>query len=342
MKKKKKVRKPYNSITYLTGWPELNIKKFNSNLENPETIIPQPENQPNLDQVINLANDGAGSSEANDNNSTSADTGNSMNTGGELGENMKITEAKRNVKRYYIRPWNVFCSNKTEVLKELIKNNDKNCSIYTLKNLEDNTDIHKLTNHDIIYYYDNGILYDKNKIKVMDYDLLIKHEEDRKKINPETTSEKIFSDVYADRLTGADLKMEENLEIDNPFDLTFDPVNAYGELILEAAKHEVCSICGEAIVGYGNNAEPYASGRCCDSCNIKFVIPKRLELFNQSRIKTPEKKVIEASNNFKETTGSVLCDKTEVEAVKKILSTYYKNIIETPEEDEAILIKFYK
>lgn len=43
-----------------------------------------------------------------------------------------------------------------------------------------------------------------------------------------------------------------------------------------------CSICGKEIpVGpggwsQGNNAEPINSGRCCNECNYRVVIPARL------------------------------------------------------------------
>ena len=63
-----------------------------------------------------------------------------------------LTEAKREVTRYYIRPQNIFCSNKADVLKALIELDDQNCSVYTLKNLKDNKDVHKLTTNDIIYH----------------------------------------------------------------------------------------------------------------------------------------------------------------------------------------------
>jgi hypothetical protein len=39
-----------------------------------------------------------------------------------------------------------------------------------------------------------------------------------------------------------------------------------------------CSICGKDIDGYGNNAEPYKRGRCCNRCNKKYVIPHRIKL----------------------------------------------------------------
>lgn len=46
-----------------------------------------------------------------------------------------------------------------------------------------------------------------------------------------------------------------------------------------------CCICGKEIEGYGNNPEPIKSkGVCCDSCNVKFVIPSRLFAFGRVAI----------------------------------------------------------
>ena len=42
-------------------------------------------------------------------------------------------------------------------------------------------------------------------------------------------------------------------------------------------KH-ICVICEEPIEGYGHNARPYAEGRCCDVCNVSWVIPMRIRL----------------------------------------------------------------
>jgi len=117
--------------------------------------------------------------------------------------NKPLTEAKRYVRRYFVRPQQIFCSNKSEILKTLIELGDENCSVYTLNNLGDVKDVTKLTNDDIIYYYDDGILYDKNHVKVMDYDLSIKHEEDRKKYSTEPTTSELAGDEYDDRMTKA-------------------------------------------------------------------------------------------------------------------------------------------
>jgi len=125
-------------------------------------------------------------------------------------EAVKLDEAKRYVKRYYIRPQNIFCSNKEEILKALVQVGDDNCSVYSLKSLADHDDVHLLKPSDIIYYYDDGILYDKNHVKVMDYDLFVKHEEERKKFgNIDAVSDSTFEDEYDDRLTDADLKDKE-------------------------------------------------------------------------------------------------------------------------------------
>lgn len=127
-----------------------------------------------------------------------------------LKEDVKLDEAKRYVKRYYVRPQNIFCSNKEDILKALLRVDGENCSVYSLKNLADHDDVQELQPSDIIYYYDDGILYDKNHVKVMDYDLNVKHEEERKKFaNVDTAPESQVNDVYDDRLTDADLKDKE-------------------------------------------------------------------------------------------------------------------------------------
>lgn len=180
---------------------------------------------------------------------------------GTFGES--LTEAKRYVRRYYIRPQNIFCSNKADIIKALIDIGDQNCSVYTLNNLGDEKDVSKLMTSDIIYYYDEGILYDKNHVKVMDYDLYIKHEENRPKVaDVDKISDEKFNDMYDDRITDS-----------TGFD---ESINKKAKFILSESSAKICCICGETIEGYGNNAEPYAKGKCCDACNIKFVIPARL------------------------------------------------------------------
>ena len=39
-----------------------------------------------------------------------------------------------------------------------------------------------------------------------------------------------------------------------------------------------CVFCGEAIKDYGNDPYPVKEyGRCCDKCNMNYVIPARIE-----------------------------------------------------------------
>ena len=47
------------------------------------------------------------------------------------------------------------------------------------------------------------------------------------------------------------------------------------------------------IEGFGNNAEPIKEGNCCDECNIKVVIPERLE-----KMKKLNKKTSNFNDNF--------------------------------------------
>lgn len=181
-KKKNKKKKPYSSISITSGDPKYNIDMFNKI----------------MGSDVQAATDAVGTIAA-----ASPDGSNSVSVegAGALGETLKLDEAKRYVRRYYIRPQNVFCSNKAEILKVLADGPEQNCSIYTLINLGDEKDVNKLTIDDIIYYYDEGILYDKNHVRVMDYDLGIKREEERTTIKPDQVSEKTFKDVYQDRMT---------------------------------------------------------------------------------------------------------------------------------------------
>lgn len=326
---KKKVRRrkrKYDSISYLTGDIGLNIDRFNRAMG------------------------------THDIDTNSGDTSDNFSNGCDGGCSESLTEANRYVRRYYIRPQNIFCSNKAEIIKALIELDDANCSVYTLNNLGDDKDVPKLMNSDIIYYYDGGILYDKNKIKVMDYDLSIKKEENRKHFaNVNKTPEKEFKNEYADRMTNV-TELEEDFEADllnsgifddcdyevisagytdsgdevvislnhnvtnievaakhlidclsklniniidwntngsnvfifsiepeNAFDLTFEDYNVFGEKLTESKQH-YCCICGEPLDDYGNNPEPYMSadkGQCCDGCNLKFVVPLRMDLMKE-------------------------------------------------------------
>jgi hypothetical protein len=233
VKKRRHKKSPYSSMTITTGDIGLNIDRFNQAMG---------------------TDFGQGATDCGD---------------CEASEGGALCEAKRYVRRYYLRPQNIFCSNKAEIIKALIEIGNANCSVYTLNNLGDDKDVSKLMNSDIIYYYDDGILYDKNKVKVMDYDLSIKKEEERKHFaNVDSAPDKEFKAEYEDRMTDA-------TELEEAFNLDFDDVNVFGEKLTEA-KENFCCICGEEIDGNGHNPEPYMAadeGRCCDGCQLKFVLP---------------------------------------------------------------------
>ncbi len=333
MANKKKKKKYYGSIVYMTGCPGLNMKRFNQELGLNEKDKEKETNKDIANEINTELADATTTNATNDaidtdttssevvNGDISADsTADSSSSGadfggeaagdaaGALGESLteaneaqeqteeQTTETpieepkeeekpkpfstnlnKREVKRYYLRPQNIFCANKKEIIQALVElGNENNCSIYTLNNLpDDDKDVHKLTNRDIIYYYDDGILYDKNHVKVMDYDLVIRKEEQRKRFpgGVDSVTDQEFDRVYHDRVTE---------DISNPFALHFDSYNAFGEKLVEGkVADNICCICGEPYEGYGNNAEPYADGYCCDSCNIHFVIPARLSAMHQ-------------------------------------------------------------
>ena len=217
-------------LTFTTGYPEFDDKCFNDHMG---------------------TSDLGGSSVGADTACSSEASGGCMESLHEDKDEDREPKPKRYIKRYYIRPQNIFCSKKSDILKALVQEvGEANCSVYSLKSLADHDDVHLLQPSDIIYYYDDGILYDKNHVKVMDYDLNVKHEEDRPRFNPDTASDEKFDNAYDDRLT------EE----------------------LTEAVEKVCIICGEEIEGYGNDPAPVSeTGICCDACNAKFVIPARLE-----------------------------------------------------------------
>jgi len=45
-----------------------------------------------------------------------------------------------------------------------------------------------------------------------------------------------------------------------------------------------CSICKNPIDRFGHNAQPFMFGRCCDTCNITKVIPKRMEAITEEPV----------------------------------------------------------
>ena len=51
-----------------------------------------------------------------------------------------------------------------------------------------------------------------------------------------------------------------------------------------------CCICGKMYTGYGNNAEPFMRGRCCDLCNFLYVIPSRVSNVEVKEIKDETRK----------------------------------------------------
>jgi hypothetical protein len=101
-------------------------------------------------------------------------------------------------------------------------------------------------NSDIIYYYDDGILYDKNKVKVMDYDLSIKKEENRKHLaKGDKTINKEFKDTYADRMTKA-TELEEDLADEVlascPYEVISADFNDIGDEFVISLNHNVTDI----------------------------------------------------------------------------------------------------
>ena len=100
---------------------------------------------------------------------------------------------------------------------------------------------------------------------------------------------------------------KEAVQVAHEYDkeLGLEPIKVLGN-VKEALTEEkqICCICGEEYEGYGNNAEPYKEGRCCDECNKKFVIPDRTARMNNSNESLTEstennkKKVVFETDNY--------------------------------------------
>lgn len=214
-KRSKHKKQPFNSMTITTGDIGLNIDRFNTAM---------------------------GTADVGD-----SDAGEGIGLGEEL-----VTEAKRYVRRYLAKPMNKFCSNKAEILKLLVDLGDQNCTIYTLNNLGDEKDISKLTNRDIIYTYDDGILKDKNGIRVLDYDLSIKKEEERKKLTNPDPNSKEFKSEYEDRMTSA-TELEEDLDVlDGTFNVVLDGI--FDNCDYDVISADFTPIGDKVIVALNHNA----------------------------------------------------------------------------------------
>lgn len=50
------------------------------------------------------------------------------------------------------------------------------------------------------------------------------------------------------------------------------------EVAFRIGERPTCCICGEPIIGHGNNPWPVKTeGKCCDKCNIEVVVSQRIE-----------------------------------------------------------------
>jgi hypothetical protein len=127
--------------------------------------------------------------------------------------------------------------------------------------------------------YDWEITYSGDEIVVTGWGYNIYTEEDGIE---ESEYFKTIEDAYEyiKSLASSDPTAELTLNNTNEaFNLDFDDITVFGEKLTEA-KEKYCCICGEPIDGYGNNPEPFMSadnGRACDGCNLKFVIPARID-----------------------------------------------------------------
>jgi hypothetical protein len=86
--------------------------------------------------------------------------------------------------------------------------------------------------------------------------------------------------------------------------------------LVEDTKKKTCVICGKEFEGYGNNAEPVASGLCCDVCNKQKVIPARLDAL-KNKVDSgvlEEAKEKDKGDEVENTTKDITTDSVDVPA----------------------------
>lgn len=83
----------------------------------------------------------------------------------------------------------------------------------------------------------------------------------------------------------ANLILEEDIDVANEWFNSLSDEDR--QVVTDVHESRKCSICdttidilytedGDVAWYKGHNAEPVNSGRCCDHCNLNFVIPQRL------------------------------------------------------------------
>lgn len=129
-----------------------------------------------------------------------------------------------------------------------------------------------------------------------------------------------------------DKKLQEVYDEDHERDYYDESLNSLKEDVEVAFDNDenekqVCCICGEEYTGYGNNAEPYKEGRCCDKCNRKFVIPSRLNKLRSAKnesLKLTEEELKNwcSDNDANYYTQDIKDDKVIIRGLKEDLAEY--------------------
>jgi hypothetical protein len=52
--------------------------------------------------------------------------------------------------------------------------------------------------------------------------------------------------------------------------------------VVKKEEQNICSICFAKYSGFGNNAEPINSGRCCDMCDAIVIVARINQIFNNN------------------------------------------------------------
>ena len=136
-------------------------------------------------------------------------------------------------------------------------------------------------------------------------------------------------------ILGLDLLKEDTVSFDNDMNEDFVFVDSDGKTYKNDKAQQavddniknnkkICCICGKEYTGYGNNAEPYKEGRCCDDCNEKFVIPDRLKNSKNESLKLTEEELKAwcSDNDANYYTQDIKDDKVIIRGLNEELAEY--------------------
>jgi hypothetical protein len=83
---------------------------------------------------------------------------------------------------------------------------------------------------------------------------------------------------YRDFMNGKSFEFDLQMAFENKIAKLH---NQFWALKRPELKDQTCGICQKKYDGFGNNPYPINLDRCCDDCNVKYVIPRRFDCLSR-------------------------------------------------------------